>query len=249
MVLDQEIKAQLQNYLALLEGDLVIKISAAEDQASKDMLELVTELTNMSPRISMEKTILERTPSFSINKVGNGDSGVVFAGLPLGHEFTSLVLALLQVSGRAPKVEDAVIKRIQAIKTPMKFETYVSLTCHNCPDVVQSLNIMAVLNPNISHTMVEGGTFQDEIKARDIMAVPTVFLNGENFGGGRMELEDILTKLGEKSDGSEFADVEDFDVLVIGVAQLVRQRRFMRHERGFVRVSWQNASVDKSTIH
>jgi len=164
----------------------------------------------------MEKTILERTPSFSINKVGNEDSGVVFAGLPLGHEFTSLVLALLQVSGRAPKIEDAVIKRIQAIKTPMKFETYVSLTCHNCPDVVQSLNIMAVLNPNISHTMVEGGTFQDEIKARDIMAVPTVFLNGENFGGGRMELEDILTKLGEKSDGSEFADVEDFDVLVIG---------------------------------
>ena len=216
MVLDQEIKVQLQQYLTLLEGDLVIKISVADDQTSKDMLELVTELTKMSTRITMEQTTLERTPSFSINKVGNDDSGVVFAGLPLGHEFTSLVLALLQVSGRAPKVDEAVIKRIQAIKTPMKFETYVSLTCHNCPDVVQSLNIMAVLNPNITHTMVEGGTFQDEIKARDIMAVPTVFLNGENFGGGRMELEDILTKLGEKSDGSEFADVEDFDVLVIG---------------------------------
>ncbi len=215
MVLDQEIKAQLQQYLTLLEGDLVIKISEGEDQTSKDMLELVTELTTMSSRITMEKTILERTPSFSINKVGE-ESGVVFAGLPLGHEFTSLVLALLQVSGRAPKVEDAVIKRIQAIKKPMKFETYVSLTCHNCPDVVQALNIMAVLNPNISHTMVEGGTFQEEIKARDIMAVPTVFLNGENFGGGRMELEEILTKLGEKSDGSEFADVEPFDVLVIG---------------------------------
>ncbi len=215
MVLDQEIKAQLQQYLTLLEGDLVIKISEGEDQTSKDMLELVTELTKMSSRITMEQTILERTPSFSINKVGE-ESGVVFAGLPLGHEFTSLVLALLQVSGRAPKVEDAVIKRIQAIKTPMKFETYVSLTCHNCPDVVQALNIMAVLNPNISHTMIEGGTFQEEIKARDIMAVPTVFLNGENFGGGRMELEDILTKLGEKSDGSEFADVEPFDVLVVG---------------------------------
>lgn len=215
MVLDQEIKAQLQQYLALLEGDLVVKISVADDQTSQDMLELVTELTKMSTRITMEQTTLERTPSFSINKVGE-ESGVVFAGLPLGHEFTSLVLALLQVSGRAPKVEDAVIKRIQAIKTPMKFETYVSLTCHNCPDVVQALNIMAVLNPNISHTMVEGGTFQDEIKARDIMAVPTVFLNGENFGGGRMELEDILTKLGEKSDGSEFDGVEPFDVLVVG---------------------------------
>ena len=122
----------------------------------------------------------------------------------------------MQVSGRAPKVDGAVVKRIQAIKTPMKFETYVSLTCHNCPDVVQALNIMAILNPNISNTMIEGGAFQDEIKARDIMAVPTVFLNGENFGGGRMELEDILTKLGEVSDGSEFADVDPFDVLVVG---------------------------------
>ncbi len=215
MLLDQNIKAQLQQYLGLLEGDLVIQLSAGDDKVSKDMTELVTELANMSSRITIEKTVLERTPSFAINKAGE-ESGVVFAGLPLGHEFTSLVLALLQVSGRAPKVEDAVIKRIQAIKTPMKFETYVSLTCHNCPDVVQALNIMAVLNPNITHTMVEGGTYQDEIKARDIMAVPTVFLNGENFGGGRMELEEILTKLGEKSDGSEFADVDPFDVLVIG---------------------------------
>ncbi|MER1998805.1 MAG: alkyl hydroperoxide reductase subunit F [Lysinibacillus sp.] len=214
-MLDAQIKAQLQQYLALLEGDLEIKLSAGDDKVSADMTELVTELANMSPRIKVEKTQLERTPSFSINKPGT-ESGVTFAGLPLGHEFTSLVLALLQVSGRAPKVEDAVIKRIQAIKTPMKFETYVSLTCHNCPDVVQALNIMAVLNPNISNVMVEGGAFQDEIKERDIMAVPTVFLNGENFGGGRMELEDILTKLGEKSDGSEFEGVEPFDVLVVG---------------------------------
>ena len=214
-MLDAQIKAQLQQYLTMLEGDLVLKVSTGDDKTSQDMLALVTEIANMSPRITMEQTTLERTPSFSINKVGE-ESGVVFAGLPLGHEFTSLVLALLQVSGRAPKVDDAVIKRIQAIKTPMKFETYVSLTCHNCPDVVQAFNIMAVLNPNITHTMVEGGAYQDEIKARDIMAVPTVFLNGENFGGGRMELEEILTKLGEKSDGSEFEGVEPFDVLVVG---------------------------------
>lgn len=214
-MLDNQIKAQLQQYLTMLEGDLVLKVSIGDDKTSQDMLELVTELEKMSPRITMEKTTLERTPSFTVDKA-DGQSGIVFAGLPLGHEFTSLVLALLQVSGRAPKVEDAVVKRIQAIKTPLKFETYVSLTCHNCPDVVQALNIMSVLNPNISNTMIEGGAFQDEIKERDIMAVPTVFLNGENFGGGRMELEDILTKLGEVSDGSEFADVEPFDVLVVG---------------------------------
>jgi NADH-dependent peroxiredoxin subunit F len=215
MVLDTQIKAQLQQYLTMLEGDLVLKISAGDDKTSHDMVELVTELEKMSPRITVEHVQLERTPSFSVNKAGE-DSGVVFAGLPLGHEFTSLVLALLQVSGRAPKVDDAVIKRIQAIKEPLHFETFVSLTCHNCPDVVQALNIMSVLNPNITHTMVEGGTFQDEVKAKDIMAVPTVFLNNENFAGGRMEIEDILQKLGSKSDGSEFANVEPFDVLVVG---------------------------------
>lgn len=215
-MLDNQIKAQLQQYLTMLEGDLLIKVSVADDKTSQDMLNLVEELEKMSPRITVQHALLERTPSFSVNKAGAEDSGIVFAGLPLGHEFTSLVLALLQVSGRAPKVDAAVVKRIQAIKQPMKFETYVSLTCHNCPDVVQALNIMSVLNPNISNTMVEGGAFQDEIKARDIMAVPTVFLNGENFGGGRMELEDILTKLGEVSDGSEFDNVDPFDVLVVG---------------------------------
>jgi len=215
MALDNQITAQLKQYLTMLESDLVISVSVGEDKTSQDMLELVTELANISSRITVNRVQLERTPSFSIDKAGE-KSGVTFAGLPLGHEFTSLVLALLQVSGRAPKVDEAVVKRIKAINQPIHFETYVSLTCHNCPDVVQALNIMAVLNPNISHVMVEGGAFQDEIKARDIMAVPTVFMNGENFASGRMEIEDILNKLGQKSDGSEFANVEPFEVLVVG---------------------------------
>ncbi|ATP42115.1 alkyl hydroperoxide reductase subunit F [Solibacillus sp. R5-41] len=215
-MLDNQIKAQLQQYLTMLEGDLVLKVSAGDDKVSQNLLELVTELEKMSPRITLEHTILERTPSFSVNKKGEEDSGVVFAGLPLGHEFTSLVLALLQVSGRAPKVDESVIKRIQAIKEPMHFETFVSLTCHNCPDVVQALNIMSVLNPNITHVMVEGGAFQHEVTERDIMAVPTVFANGKNFAGGRMDIEEILNQIGSKSDGSEFANVEPFDVLVVG---------------------------------
>lgn len=215
-MLDNQIKAQLQQYLTMLEGDLVLKVSAGDDQTSKDLLELVEEIEKMSPRITVEHTILERTPSFSVNKKGEEDSGIAFAGLPLGHEFTSLVLALLQVSGRAPKVDESVIKRVQAIQEPMHFETFVSLTCHNCPDVVQALNIMAVLNPKISHVMVEGGAFQHEVKERDIMAVPTVFANGENFAGGRMDIEDILNQIGSKSDGSEFANVDPYDVLVVG---------------------------------
>lgn len=215
MVLDNEIKVQLQQYLTMLEGDLIIKVSLGDDQVSQDTMELVTELKNMSPRITIEQATLDRTPSFSINKAGE-ETGVTFAGLPLGHEFNSLVLALLQVSGRAPKVDESVIKRIQAITEPIHFETYVSLTCHNCPDVVQALNMMAVLNPKISHVMVEGGAFQDEIQAKDIMAVPTVLANGETFASGRMDIEEILNKLGAKPDSAELQNVEPFDVLVVG---------------------------------
>ncbi len=169
----------------------------------------------MSPRITIEHAELERTPSFSVNRVGE-DTGVIFAGLPLGHEFTSLVLALLQVSGRAPKIDESTVKRIQAIKEPMNFETYVSLTCHNCPDVVQALNIMSVLNPNITHTMIEGGAFKSEVEEKEIMAVPAVYRDKDFFEGGRMTLDDILDKLGSTVDAAEFNDKEPFDVLVVG---------------------------------
>ncbi|MFB9221325.1 alkyl hydroperoxide reductase subunit F [Kurthia sibirica] len=215
MALDNQIKGQLKQYLAMLEGDLVLKVSVDDSKKSQDMMELMTELDTLSSRISVEKVTLERTPSFSVNRVGE-DSGIVFAGLPLGHEFTSLVLALLQVSGRAPKVDDSIIKRIKAIKEPMHFETYVSLTCHNCPDVVQAFNIMAVLNPNISHTMIEGGTFKEEVEAKEIMAVPAIYRDKEFFEGGRITLEEILDKLGSSSNADEFNDKEAYDVLVVG---------------------------------
>ncbi|MEL5989119.1 alkyl hydroperoxide reductase subunit F [Kurthia gibsonii] len=215
MLLDDQIKTQLKQYLAMLEGDLVLKVHVGEDETSKNMLELVQTLDDMSPRITIEHAELERTPSFSINRVGE-DTGVIFAGLPLGHEFTSLVLALLQVSGRAPKIDESTVKRIQAIKEPMNFETYVSLTCHNCPDVVQALNIMSVLNPNITHTMIEGGAFKSEVEEKEIMAVPAVYRDKDFFEGGRMTLDDILDKLGSTVDAAEFNDKEPFDVLVVG---------------------------------
>lgn len=215
MLLDDQIKTQLKQYLAMLEGDLVLKVHVGEDETSKNMLELVQTLDDMSPRITIEHAELERTPSFSVNRVGE-DTGVIFAGLPLGHEFTSLVLALLQVSGRAPKIDESTVKRIQAIKEPMNFETYVSLTCHNCPDVVQALNIMSVLNPNITHTMIEGGAFKSEVEEKEIMAVPGVYRDKDFFEGGRMTLDDILDKLGSTVDAAEFNDKEPFDVLVVG---------------------------------
>ena len=215
MILDADIKAQLDQYLQLMEGDILLKVSTGSDEVSKDMLALMEELSSMSSRIKIEHTQLERTPSFSVNRIGE-DMGITFAGIPLGHEFTSLVLALLQVSGRAPKVDQKVIEQIKNIKGEYRFETFVSLSCHNCPDVVQALNIMSVLNPNISHTMIDGAAYKEEAESRNILAVPTVFLNGENFGGGRMSLEEILAKLGSAPDASEFADKDPFDVLVVG---------------------------------
>ncbi|KLV27630.1 alkyl hydroperoxide reductase subunit F [Niallia circulans] len=215
MLLDNEIKGQLNQYLQMMEGDVVLKVSTGSDEVSRDMLALVDELATMSAHIKVETAELERTPSFSVNRVGE-DTGITFAGIPLGHEFTSLVLALLQVSGRAPKVDQKVIDQIKAIKGEFHFESYISLTCHNCPDVVQALNVMSLLNPGITHTMIDGAAFKEEVESKDIMAVPTVFLNGESFGSGRMSLEEILAKMGSTADASEFADKEPFDVLVVG---------------------------------
>src|SRR5690606_36762955 len=140
-MLDADIKQQLEQYLKLLEGDVLLKVSVGSDKVSQDMMELVEELASMSPRIKYERVQLERTPSFSVNRPGE-DTGIVFAGLPLGHEFTSLVLALLQVSGRPPKVEQSIIDQVKNIQGEYRFETYVSLTCNNCPEVVQALNLM-----------------------------------------------------------------------------------------------------------
>ncbi|OLS39259.1 alkyl hydroperoxide reductase subunit F [Bacillus sp. MRMR6] len=215
MLLDADIKAQLAQYLQLLEGDVLLKVSAGTDEVSRDMLSLIDELATMSSRIKVEKTALERTPSFSVNRIGE-DTGITFAGIPLGHEFTSLVLALLQVSGRAPKVDQKVIDQIKKIKGEFHFESYISLSCHNCPDVVQALNLMSVLNPGISHTMIDGAAFKDEVESKNILAVPTVFLNGESFGSGRMTVEEILAKMGNGPDASELSDKDPYDVLVVG---------------------------------
>ena len=215
MILDTEIKNQLSEYLKLMEGEVLIKLSAGSDSVSEDMTKLVQELADMSSLIKIEEAKLARTPSFSVNRLGE-DTGVAFAGIPLGHEFTSLVLAILQVSGREPKLDNKVIERVKKIDGIYNFETYISLSCHNCPEVVQALNTMSILNPNISHTMIDGAAYKDEVEDRDIMAVPSIYLNGEFFGSGRMDIEEILEKLNLAPDISEFENIEPFEVLVIG---------------------------------
>lgn len=211
-MLNADLKQQLQQLLGLMEGDVEFRASIGSDDKSKELKELLDEIAEMSEHITIVEK-LKRTPSFSVSKPDE-EAGVTFAGIPLGHEFNSLVLAILQVSGRAPKEKQSIIDQIKGLEGKYNFETYVSLTCQKCPDVVQALNLMSVVNPNITHTMIDGSVFREE--SEDIMAVPAVFLDGEEFGNGRMTISDILTKLGSTQDASEFEGKDPYDVLIIG---------------------------------
>lgn len=212
-MLNADLKQQLQQLLGLMEGDVEFRASIGSDDKSKELKELLDEIAEMSEHITIVEKELKRTPSFSVSKPDE-EAGVTFAGIPLGHEFNSLVLAILQVSGRAPKEKQSIIDQIKGLEGKYNFETYVSLTCQKCPDVVQALNLMSFVNPNITHTMIDGSVFREE--SEDIMAVPAVFLDGEEFGNGRMTISDILTKLGSTQDASEFEGKDPYDVLIIG---------------------------------
>jgi alkyl hydroperoxide reductase subunit F len=219
-MLDANLKAQLAAYLERITQPVEIVASLDDSQASGEMQALLKDIADASARISVTETRggPHRTPSFQINRPGE-NHGPRFAGLPMGHEFTSLVLALLQVGGYPPKVEQALLEQIRALEGDFEFEVYVSLTCHNCPDVVQALNLMAVQNPRIRTTMIEGGLFQDEIKERQVMGVPTVFLNGTFFDSGRLTLEEIVGKIdksGAAREAEKIASKEPFDVLIVG---------------------------------
>lgn len=215
MALDQELKAQLKQYFALLEGPVVFGLSTDDSEDSQKVADFVHEVAQMSDQLSVVEKELPLKPSFAVD-TPDEETGIVFAGLPLGHEFSSLVLAILQVSGRAPKISDELKAQIQGIQQELHFVTYVSLTCQNCPDVVQNLNIMARLNPNIHHTMVEGGMFRSEVEARNILAVPTIYLNEEEFASGRISIEKILENLGEEVAKADLSEKGTFDVLVVG---------------------------------
>jgi len=218
-MLDTNLKQQLSGYLANITQPIELVASLDDGAKSTELLGLLEDIAALSEKVSfVRKDDDKRTPSFMIRRTGT-DIGVRFAGIPMGHEFTSLVLALLQVGGHPSKAAQEVIQQVKDLDGNFAFETYFSLSCQNCPDVVQALNLMSVLNPRISHTAIDGGLFQDEVNERKVMAVPTIFLNGEPFGQGRMELEQIVAKIdsGASSRAAEKIKAKDpFDVLVIG---------------------------------
>ena len=218
-MLDDAIQSQLKAYLERLQRPIELIASLNDSASSQEMHRLLTDIAALSDKVSLRTDGSNaRRPSFAVAQPGETPR-IHFAGLPMGHEFTSLVLALLQTGGHPPKVEPAVIDQIQALPGEFQFETFISLSCHNCPDVVQALNLMAVLNPGVTSTMIDGALFQDEVNARQIMAVPTVYLNGAEFGQGRMSVEEVLAKVDTGASARAAAEIGQkapFDVLVVG---------------------------------
>ncbi|MBD8120784.1 alkyl hydroperoxide reductase subunit F [Pseudomonas lutea] len=218
-MLDANLKAQLKSYLERITRPIEIVASLDDGAKSQEMLALLNDIVSSSDKITLDTNGSDaRTPSFALNSPGQ-DIKLRFAGLPMGHEFTSLVLALLQVGGYPSKATEDTIEQARSLTGEFKFETYFSLTCQNCPDVVQALNLLAVLNPNVQHVAIEGSLFQQEVTDRQIMSVPSIYLNGELFGQGRMNLEEILAKI-DTSAGDRQAEKlnakEAFEVLVVG---------------------------------
>ncbi|AKU23408.1 alkyl hydroperoxide reductase subunit F [Massilia sp. MB5] len=219
-MLDANLKTQLKAYLEKVVQPIEIVASLDGSAKSQELQGLLQDIQSLSDKITVieRPEANKRKPSFSINRPGS-DIGVTFAGIPMGHEFTSLVLALLQVGGHTIKLDAAVIEQIRNLDGDYNFETYISLSCHNCPEVVQALNTMSVINPRIKVTTIDGGVFPQEVEARQIMAVPMMFLNGEHFGQGRSSVEEILSKLdtgaGERQ-AAELNKKDVFDVLIVG---------------------------------
>lgn len=219
-MLDANLKTQLKTYLEKVSRPIEIVASLDDSAKSQELLALLNDIATLSERVTVieRRGDDQRKPSFSIGEPGKA-TGICFAGIPMGHEFTSLVLALLQVGGHPVKLDDAVIEQIRSLDGDYQFETYFSLSCQNCPEVVQALNVMALINPRIRHVAIDGALFQNEVEARQIMAVPTMFMNGEVFGQGRSGVKEILAKLDTNAGARAAKELEKkpvFDTLIVG---------------------------------
>ena len=218
-MLDTNLKAQLKAYLERVKLPFVITASLDEGKSSQEMHDFLQDIVGLTDKITLKTDGTDaRRPSFALARAGE-EERIRFAAIPMGHEFTSLVLALLQTGGHPPKIEQELIDQIRNLEGDLHFETYMSLTCHNCPDVVQALNLLAVLNPRVKSVVIDGGLYQEEVERRQVLAVPMVFLNGEHFGQGRMEVDEIVKKLDTGSavrDAAKLGAKDAFDVLIVG---------------------------------
>ncbi len=219
-MLDANLTQQLKTYLANLREPIELVATLGEGKKSDETRELLTEIAALHDMVTARfDGTADRKPSFTITRKSDPAASVEFAGLPMGHEFTSLVLALLWAGGHPPKVSDEVMAQVRALEGEHAFEMYFSLSCHNCPDVVQALTLLALNNPGVSATLIEGGTFKDEVEERGVLAVPATFLDGAMFASGKMGVEEILAKLDSGSGAKAaamLAEKKPFDVLIVG---------------------------------
>ncbi len=219
-MLEENLRTQLRDYLTKVRHKVEITAYVDQGNKSKELLDLLQAIESLSDLMSLtvETETSERIPSFRLSRAQDS-LAIGFAGIPMGHEFSSLVLALLQSGGHPAKVDAEVAEQVAQLEGDFEFETYVSLSCQNCPEVVQSLNTLASLNSNIRHTMIDGSLFQDEVNQRQIMAVPSVFLNGKPFSQGRIGLAEILAKIdsGASVRQAQIINNKDpFDLLIVG---------------------------------
>jgi len=217
-MLDTELKSQLAAYLEKLQQPIELVASLDDSDSSRELDALLGEIAALSPKISRTTGDDARKPSFLIRRAGTNIE-VGFAAVPLGHEFSSLVLALLQVGGHPVKIDEALAQQVRDLPGDYAFETYMSLHCQSCPDTVQALNAMSVLNPRIKHVAIDGALFQAEVEAKEILSVPTIYMNGAEFDAGRLSIEQILAKLdtGAAVRAAEaLKDAAPFDVLIVG---------------------------------
>lgn len=219
-MLDQNMKAQLKGYLANLKTTVELVLSLDDSETAQKLHALANDIASLSDKVLVkeDQAASVRKPIMQVINPTK-QTAIGFAGLPMGHEFTSLVLALLHSGGHPMKLEPEVIEQVANLEGEFNFEVFISLSCQNCPDVVQALNMMSAINPNINATMIDGAAFQDEVAERNIMAVPSVYLNGEVFAQGRISLTEILKKVdtGAAKKQSEALNEKDpYEVLVVG---------------------------------
>lgn len=219
-MLDLNMKQQLGSLLAQMPGTVQLQTTLDEREESRSLRDLARDLASLSDKVIVSDTdgTAGRKPNLEITSPER-TSSISFAGLPTGHEFTSLVLALLHSGGHPLKLEPEIQAQIRNLPGEYNFEVYVSLSCQTCPDVVQALNMMAAINPAVRTVMIDGALFQDEIARHNIMAVPTVFLNGKQFSQGRISITDILRKLDSNAGKLESAILNNkkpFDILIVG---------------------------------
>lgn len=219
-MLTNDILNALKSYTANMQNDVTFVLQTGEHPKRTELVDFLTQIASASDNLKLEERDAGLRSPITFFLETDKNTGVQFSGIPSGHEFNSLVLAILWSSGTEMKLDESLKQMIKGVNEKLHFEVFISLSCHNCPDVVQALDQFALLNDNITTEMIDGGLFQEIIDEREIQGVPSVYLDGEVFANGKIEISDLVNKLVERF--PQMTEVQDTpqlplqDVTVIG---------------------------------